>query len=111
MRTDQKIVATSKRTPNRISFFGPPSLLKGENPKAYNQLLASVTECVALTDCLEEIWTDDIVQQTWDIFRYRRSKTAILNNAMPDAAARFLSIPVKKPFNVEQWNSFWSPPA
>jgi len=102
MSTDQKIVPTSKRTKNRISFFGPPPLLIGEDHEAYNQLLASVIDCVAPADCLEEIWTNDIVQQTWDIIRYRRSKTAMLNNAMPNAVALLLSVPMKKTYDVER---------
>jgi hypothetical protein len=88
MPTEQKIVSASKARPKRISFFGPPPLLKGEDPKAYNQLLTGVTDCVAPSDFLEEIWINDIVGQTWEIIRWRRVQTAVLNNGMPDALVK-----------------------
>jgi len=78
MSTDLKIV------------FGPPPLLKGENLKAYNQLLASVTDSVTPADSLEEIWTNDVVQETWEIVRWRRSKAALLNSAMREALQKLL---------------------
>ena len=65
MTTHKKIVSTSKAPPVPISLFGPPPLLEGEDPKAYKQLLADVTDCVAPADILEQIWANGVVQQTW----------------------------------------------
>jgi hypothetical protein len=85
-------MATKKKIarPKLNSFFGAPPLLKGENPKSYNQLLAGVTADVAPSDSLERIWTNDVVQQTWEAIRWQRLKTAGLNNAMTDALTRLL---------------------
>ena len=79
MTTDKKVV----------SFFGPPPLLKGEDPEIYNQLLEGVKASVAPADFLEEMWTNDVVHETWDIVRWRL-KAALLNSAMPGALARLL---------------------
>jgi hypothetical protein len=78
----------------RISFFGPPPLLAGEDPETYNQLLAGVTDCVAPSDFLEEIWVNDIVGLTWDVIRWRRIQTAVLNNGMPDAFVKLQASPL-----------------
>jgi hypothetical protein len=78
MSTDLKIV------------FGPPPLLKGENLKAYNQLLASVTDSVTPADSFEEIWTNDVVHETWEIVRWRRAKAAQVNSAMREAVEKLL---------------------
>jgi len=45
---------------------------------------------VAPADFLEEIWTNGVVQETWEIVRWQRSKAALLNSAMPDALEELL---------------------
>ena len=73
-----------------VSFFDSPPLLKGEDLESYNQLLAGVKASVTPADFLEEVWTNDVVQETWEIVRWRRSKAALLNSAMPDAVEKLL---------------------
>ena len=56
------------------SLFGPPPLLEGEDPSAYDELLARISGAVKPADVLEEIWVSDVVNLTWEIFRWRRLK-------------------------------------
>ena len=63
----------------RLAFFGPPPLIDGEDPAAYEALLARVFADVKPADVIEEIWVHDYVDLTWDIFRLRKLKTSFLN--------------------------------
>jgi hypothetical protein len=90
MTTDKKTVSTVDAPSNHLSLFSLPLLLKGEDPESYNQLLAGVKGNVVPTDFLEEIWTNEVVQETWEIVRWRRLKSALLNSAMPDAIEKLL---------------------
>jgi hypothetical protein len=110
MAANKKIVSASRPTPNHLdSFFGAPPLLKGEDPEAYKQLLAGVTGDVAPADVLERIWTYDVVQQTWEIIRWQRLKTALLNNAMTDALVRVLvGGPLKLLSQAQQLAQAWA---
>ena len=65
MSNNSELPSALSTSPNRISFFGPPPLLEGEDPEAYNQLLAGITGCVTPSDFLEEMWTSEVVRHTW----------------------------------------------
>jgi hypothetical protein len=74
-----------KSTPkslSRISPFGPPPLLEGEDSLAYDELLARVSGDIKPTDFVEEIWIRDVVDLTWEIFRWRRLTTSLLTATM-----------------------------
>jgi hypothetical protein len=77
---------------DRLSFFGPPALLEGEDPDAYDELLAGVASCVVASDLIEKIWLREIVDHTWEIIRWKRLKVAILNAAV-EQAENYLLIP------------------
>ena len=123
MATDRKkIVTASKPTAKSVSCLGPPPLLKGENPKHYQELLAGITAQVAPDDFIEEIWINDCVQEFWAIARWRRLKAAELNNGMIDALAKILSskVPVfrakplaeglqARPLMSNAWRICWRP--
>jgi hypothetical protein len=49
---------------------------------------------MAPSDFLEQIWTTGAVQETWEIIRWQRLKTALLDNAMTDAVASLLGIKI-----------------
>ena len=54
------------------TIFGPPPILPGEDTSAYDALLRRVSADVKPTDIIEKIWVRDIVDHTWEIFRWRR---------------------------------------
>jgi hypothetical protein len=60
------------------ALFGPPPLLEGEDPEAYNRLLHQVTATVKPRDIFEKIWVADIVHLTWEIFRWRRLQPRLI---------------------------------
>ncbi len=79
MTTKQEAATESKsNTSSRISLFGPPPLLAGEDSKAYDDLLARVSGAVKPADIIEEIFVHDIVDLTWEVFRWRRLETSLM---------------------------------
>ncbi len=58
--------------------FGPPPLIKGENSAEYDELLTRVSAAVSPADILEDIWVRDLVDLTWETWRYRRLKAALM---------------------------------
>jgi hypothetical protein len=44
----------------------------------YDELLARVSAAVNPADILEDIWVRDIVDLTWEAWRYRRLKAALM---------------------------------
>jgi hypothetical protein len=107
----QSIAASNNETPSRVVFFGPPPLLEGEDAKAYDELLAGVSGAVNPSDVIEEIWTRDVVDLTWEILRWRRLKASALTATMVDALERLLVRPLKLPLELEEMVGFKPNPA
>lgn len=78
MRNDEKVPIVTERPQDPL--FGPPPLLEGEDPAAYDQLHTRITESVKPKDVLEEMWVRDVVDLTWHILRLRRLKAAFLSS-------------------------------
>ena len=67
----------------QTSMFGPPPIINGENASDYNELLLRASSALTPRDFVEEILANDFVYLTWEIWRWRRLKTALgatLNN-------------------------------
>jgi hypothetical protein len=62
------------------SMFGPPPLVAGEDPAAYEELHSRISAAVKPKDFLEEIWVRDVVDLTWDSLRMRRLKASLLTS-------------------------------
>ncbi len=60
------------------AIFGPPPVLMGEDPDAFQALLAQVTAAVGPRDILEQIWVRDVVDATWEIMRLRRLRVPLI---------------------------------
>jgi hypothetical protein len=76
------------------SLFGPPPLIAGEDLAGYDALHARLSAAVKPKDMLEQIWTRDVVDLTWEILRMRRFKATLLDSFMPDAVERLLAGPL-----------------
>ena len=74
----------------RISVFGPPPLLPGEDPAAYHALDERVRAPVDPRDMLEEIWVRDIVDRLWEILRLRRLKAKAMQALAHEGLAKLL---------------------
>ncbi|HZM89989.1 MAG TPA: hypothetical protein VFF31_25945 [Blastocatellia bacterium] len=86
--------------PNCVSFC-PPPLLEGEDPKAYDDLLASVTGAVKPSDAIEEILANDVVDFAFEGHRWRRLIAILLTAKMTDALELALMRPLNLPPETE----------
>jgi hypothetical protein len=92
MAKKSKLSATpTSKELSRLSLFGSPLILEGEDSAAYDELLARVSRDMKPADIVEEIWIRDIVDLTWEIFRWRRLKTALFSAAVPGALTNELA--------------------
>ena len=55
-----------------LELSGPPTLYPGEDRDRYDRLFNSVANEVNPADIFEQIWVRDIVDQTWEVWRYRQ---------------------------------------
>src|SRR5205814_1034314 len=60
-------------------MLGPPPLLRGEDERAYDDLLASLTGHLKPSDPLEEMWLREIIDLTWEHMRWRRQLAHFLD--------------------------------
>jgi hypothetical protein len=72
------------------AFAGPPPLIAGERSAGYDELLARVCETLQPSDVLEQIWTRDIVDLAWEVFRLRRLKADLMSAAAWEGMAQLL---------------------
>jgi len=60
-------------------YFGPPPVIPGEDPAAYQALLAQYRAAIQPKDFFEEIWAREMTDSTWDAHRMRRLKANVLS--------------------------------
>jgi hypothetical protein len=70
---------------SKITIFGPPPLVAGEDSAGYDRLLERISGTVKPGDIFEEIWVRDLVDNTWEISRLRRARKASIANRVPAA--------------------------
>ena len=82
----------SKKTgpTERRALFGPPLLLQGEDPAAYDELLARVNAAVQPVNIIEEILINDFVFLEWEVLRGRRLKWSVMQAIGRKALQEFL---------------------
>ena len=87
--------------------FGPPPLLEGEDPAAYESLLKGVLESVEPEGFIEDMWVRDVVDITWDILRVRRIKARIVNAARATALSEMLEPQLRYEPNkpIDRWRA------
>jgi hypothetical protein len=71
------LTSTPKR--RELALFGPPPLIEGEDPVAYDELLARVASAVSPSDIIEEILVRDFVDLDWEVSRLRRLKASLMS--------------------------------
>lgn len=72
-------------------LLGGPPTIEGEDPDAYNTLLAKIETTVSPKDIFEMIWVRDFVEHTWEIFRLRRLKPAVFMSGRELAVGELLA--------------------
>ena len=65
-------------------LLGPPSIISGEDPKEYAELLARIHDDVKPRDFIERAFVRDIADHIWEVRRLRRLKAQLLHVAQPE---------------------------
>jgi hypothetical protein len=94
--------APQGKTRSDVSIFGPVPVLKGEDAEAYYALLAEVSSGVKPSDIIEEMWVQDVVYLSWEIFRWRRVKASIVAGGLPDSLKAILA-PIAEADGDSEW--------
>lgn len=69
----------------RVPIFGPPPVVSDHERADYDELYAQMAAHVQPADPIEAAYTRDIVDLTFELFRYRNCKARILESAIPRA--------------------------
>jgi hypothetical protein len=67
------------------SLFENPPLLKTEDPEKYKQWVESFARTIQPTDLMECVLLKDYVELEWDVVRYRRMRTALIEGTAREA--------------------------
>jgi hypothetical protein len=73
-----------------LPALGPSPLIKGEDPAAYDDLVARIRAVLRPADVIEEIWARDIADLAWEVFRLRRLKASLMQACAYDGLADVL---------------------
>jgi hypothetical protein len=73
-----------------LALFGPPLLIEGEDAAAYDQLLAHIYAAVKTTDIIDEMLTADVVSLEWEVLRWRRLESSLIQAHGRKALQSFL---------------------
>src|SRR5271155_3369741 len=76
---------------DRIIGTAPAPLLPGERQADYLGVAARIAAIAQPKDAIEEFLTRDVVDLTWEIFRLRRLKAALLRVAVSKGVKGILS--------------------
>ncbi len=69
----------------------PFNVLRTESKADLAKIRADVSQGIEPTDFIERGFVEDMVYHTWDMMRYQRVTTGILNNALRKALAQILN--------------------
>jgi hypothetical protein len=73
-------------------LFGlAPLLLPGEDPDAYHELLSRVRTAINPVDIIDEMFVADVVSLEWEVLRWRRLKSSLMQTRALVALEQFLS--------------------
>ena len=75
-----------------LTQFGSPQLvLQGEDPVAYDELLGRVYAAVKPIDIIDEMLIADVASSEWEILRWRRLKSSLMQTRALNALKEFLT--------------------
>ena len=66
------------------------NILAGEDPAAYDELLARIRAAVKPLDIIEEMFIADVVSLEWEVLRWRRLKLSLIQARGLKALENFL---------------------
>lgn len=68
----------TKKTTIKDNTFGMPTLLRGEDAKAFHKLSERINKTVKPADALEEMWVADVVHLQWELQRLQECKAQFI---------------------------------
>ena len=77
--------------PKRLSLFGEPQLLEGENVADYEELLARLCRAVKPIDVIDEILIVDVASSEWEVLRWRRLELSLIRACAREGLTNFLT--------------------
>lgn len=80
-----------KKTTIKDNTFGMPTLLRGEDAKAFHKLSERINKAVKPADALEEMWVADIVHLQWELRRLQESKAQFIRLKFEESIGEVLS--------------------
>jgi len=89
-KSESKTEIAAPSVPQRLTVFGPPLLLGGEDAAAHDQLLGRICAAVKPADIIDEMFIADIVALEWEVLRWRRLKWTLMQETGLNALERFL---------------------
>jgi hypothetical protein len=72
------------------SLFGPRPVVEGEDAAAYDELFGRVCAAVKPADVIDEILVADLVALEWEVLRWRRLKSSLIQVSALKALKGFL---------------------
>jgi hypothetical protein len=82
-------VSTSKAV-SKCSLFGPPLVIAGEDVANYDELFGRVCAAVKPIDIIDEMLIADVASSEWEILRWRRLKSSLMQTRALNALKEFL---------------------
>jgi hypothetical protein len=76
---------------DRLVTISPAPLLPGEKEADYAEVALRIVNAVQPRDGIEEFVTRDVIEHTWEIFRWRRMKAGLLRAAAGRGVRKILS--------------------
>src|SRR5262249_15310626 len=90
---DLKTTAKSKSMRSaaaRVTLFGEPQLLAGEDAAPYDEFLARIRAAVNPVDIIDEMFIADVASLEWEVLRWRRLKWTLMQATGLKALNQFL---------------------
>jgi hypothetical protein len=72
------------------TFAFRPALLRSESPEEFAALLESFNQDIRPRGAVQSMYVFEVANLTWEIFRYRRVKAAVLDKAISQATVNLL---------------------
>jgi hypothetical protein len=88
-KTKSKTSALAKV--QRLTLFGSPQLLEGEDAAAYDELLSRVSAAVKPVDIIDEMFIADVVSLEWEVLRWRRLQSSLMRTRGLEELEQFLT--------------------
>ena len=73
-----------------VTLFSSPVLLAGEDDAAYHELLSRVRTAINPVDIIDEMFIADVVSLEWEVLRWRRLKSSLMQTRGLEALEQFL---------------------